>query len=573
MTGNEMPARSVMPLPLSRAQRRSVAILVLLMVLSALTEGFGLVLLVPMLSILGGAQRLPEPLGDLVNQLDIPLTLPLLLAIFVALVALRAVVNHARTMRAFALEIDIVDGLRERAWSALLHCDWRHLAQMNQSDNASLLISNVDRVGYGIGELLRALAILITLGGLGAAALIISPWIAVAAGAIGLAVLLAYRGIRRRAATLGDELTEAFDTVHAQLNEGLGALRIIKSFAREDHAFRRGSRAFAGLRETQRMFLRDAALAQASLQVGGALCLAALVWLATARWGAGAAQILPLVALFARALPLIGALQHALQHWAHARPAADATIALIESAEAQREPAQPGASPPDLRREIALDSVTVNYAGRDSGALENATVVFPIGSITALIGPSGAGKSTLADLVAGLIAPDAGLVTVDGVPLEGPERRAWRTRVTYVQQEPVLFSGTVRENLAWADPGATEARMAATLTAASADFVHALPEGIDTRVGDGGNQLSGGERQRIVLARALLRDPSLLILDEAASALDIESEARIAEAIARLRGRLTVIVIGHRGVLVEVADRAVRLEAGRIVDVPEFASI
>ncbi|MEZ5743133.1 MAG: ABC transporter ATP-binding protein [Sphingomonadaceae bacterium] len=569
-----MPGRAFMPLPLSRGDKHSVALLVLLMLLSALTEGFGLVLLVPMLGVLGGSDAVPEPVTQALADIGLPLTLPVLLALFVLLVALRALVNYARTMQSFALEIAIVDGLRERAWNALLHCDWRHLSQMNQTDNASLLISNVDRVGYGISEALRGLAILITLGGLGLAALVISPWIAVAAAAIGVAVLIAYRGMRRRAAKLGDELTDAWDRVHSHMTEGLGALRIIKSFAREDHALETGSQAFAGLRETQRAFLRDAGLAQASLHVGGALCLAALVWVATVHWGAGAVQVLPLVALFARALPLIGSLQQTLQNWAHARPAADAALSLIETAEAEREPAEEdGPSPPALSQAITLEGVTVRYAGRDRHALEAASIAFPAGSITAIAGPSGAGKSTLADLIAGLIAPDQGIVSVDGIMLDGGLRRAWRSRVTYVQQDPLLFTGTVRSNLLWADPYADEARLATALGDASADFVHDLPEGLDTRVGEGGRQLSGGERQRIVLARALLRDPALLILDEAASALDLESESRIAEAVARLRGRMTIVIIGHKGVLGDVAERDIRLESGRVVEVRERRAV
>ena len=194
------------------------------------------------------------------------------------------------------------------------------------------------------------------------------------------------------------------------------------------------------------------------------------------------------------------------------------------------------------------------------------TLSFPAGSITSIGGPSGAGKSTLADLLCGLIAPDAGGVSVDGVPLEGGLRRAWRERVTYVQQEPVLFTGTIRENLLWAPPSADEARLLEVLRLASAEFVAALPEGLDTLIGDQGKQLSGGERQRIVLARALLRNPALLILDEASSALDAENEAAIAEAVGKLRERMTVIIIGHRGALSGIADRFVRPEGGKVAE-------
>ena len=133
-----------------------------------------------------------------------------------------------------------------------------------------------------------------------------------------------------------------------------------------------------------------------------------------------------------------------------------------------------------------------------------------------------------------------------------------------MQQEPLLFDATIRENLLWAEPQADEARLREVLVQAAAGFVFDLPEGLDTRTGASGRQLSGGERQRIALARALLRRPSLLILDEATSALDAANEAAICEAIGQLRGRLTMVIIGHRGALSELAERRIELAEGRL---------
>ena len=161
----------------------------------------------------------------------------------------------------------------------------------------------------------------------------------------------------------------------------------------------------------------------------------------------------------------------------------------------------------------------------------------------------------------GITTPTA----LDGTALDPAARRGWREQVAYVQQEPVLFHTTIRENLRWAFPAADDAALDAALRDAAAHFVFALPEGLDTLVGDRGGRLSGGERQRIALARGLLRAPALLILDEATSALDAVSEAAVAEAIAGLHGRLTILIIGHRGALADLADRSLQLENGRIV--------
>ncbi len=380
-------------------------------------------------------------------------------------------------------------------------------------------------------------------------------------------VLLAYRGMRRRAYGLGQALDQAYGTVYSRISEGLGALRVIKSFGREARAEHDAVAGFAALRQAELDYLRVAGLGQIALQGGGAVLLAAIVWFGITSWQAGAAAVLPLAALFARALPLLGGLQEAWQNWEHSRPAISATLALIAQAEAAREPDPGPAKAPALAGAISLSNVTVRFAGRPMPALDTVSLSIPARRVTALMGPSGAGKSTVADLLGGLIAPDEGAVLVDGVALHGGLRRAWRSRVTYVQQEPVLFAGTIRENLAWASPGASEAAMRAALADAAALFVEALPQGLDTPVGEGGRQLSGGERQRIVLARALLSGPDLLILDEATSALDSASEDAIAEAIVRLRERLTILLICHRGALQTLADNTIWLEAGRVAKV------
>lgn len=539
------------------------------MLASGLTEGIGIVLLVPMLGALGGVGGAAGGLGAFVRRLGVPVEPAPLLALFVALVLVRALIVHARAVVGARLQSDVVDGLRQRAWSALLHCDWRALSAMNQADNAGLLITNIDRVGLGLHQGLAVASNVATLAGIGLAALAISPAITLGAGLGGVLVLVAYRGMRRRAAQLGEQLGEAYGRVYGQVQEGLGGLRVIKSFGREDQAEARLMGEFAAVRQAEIAYVRDIGLGQIALQGGGALVLALLVWLAIDRWHAGAMTVLPMVALFARALPLLGGLQEAWQSWEHARPAFAATRDLIAQAEAAREPDFAEVDAPRLARELGLTGVTVRFAGRDVPVLDRIDLTLPPRGLTALVGPSGAGKSTLADLLGGLISPDDGVVAVDGAQLEGAVRRAWRGRVAYVQQEPVLFAGTLRENLLWAAPEASDERLWQALEDASAGFVHALPQGLDTPLGEGGRQLSGGERQRVVLARALLRDPVLLVLDEATSALDAANEAAIVEALARLKQRMAVVVICHRGALVDIADRIVTMEAGRVTSVRE----
>jgi ABC-type bacteriocin/lantibiotic exporters, contain an N-terminal double-glycine peptidase domain len=223
-----------------------------------------------------------------------------------------------------------------------------------------------------------------------------------------------------------------------------------------------------------------------------------------------------------------------------------------------------GTSTPSLERSVRLDNVNFKYGKH--WVLQKASLEFPAGFFTAITGASGTGKTTVADLLIGLLRPQKGQIWIDGQPLSTIDIRSWRRMIGYVPQETLLLHDTVMKNVTLGAPDLSEKDVESALIAADIwDFVATMPQGMHTTVGERGGKLSGGQRQRIAIARALVHNPSLLILDEATSGLDPETETRICDTLRGLRGKLTILAISHQPALINAADRAYRIQDGRAV--------
>jgi ATP-binding cassette subfamily C protein len=287
------------------------------------------------------------------------------------------------------------------------------------------------------------------------------------------------------------------------------------------------------------------------------------------------AQLLLLLFLFARLVPRLTTVYERARVLATTLPAFAAVVAMEERCLAAAAPAAGRAQAIDLTERIAFEHVTFDYRDdRRSPAVRDVTFTLEAGATTAIVGPSGSGKSTLADLLMGLLTPSEGRIVVDGAALDAGRVDAWRDQIGYVAQEAFLFHESVRANLLWAKPDASEGEIWHALRLASADeFVRALPHGLDTVVGDRGVLVSGGERQRLSLARALVRRPALLILDEATSSLDSENEARIQQAIDQLHQQMTIVIITHRLSTIRGADTIHVVDRGRLVESGTWADL
>ena len=276
------------------------------------------------------------------------------------------------------------------------------------------------------------------------------------------------------------------------------------------------------------------------------------------------ARLMVLVYVFMRLWPVFSGLYSKIQSIQSAVPAFEKLNEAFVNLAQPDAPAQDAASL-TFEKEIRFENVSFAYQDGEETVLKNVSFTLKKGTITALVGRSGGGKTTIADLLLGFLIPVEGSIRIDGVALTRDNLPSWRRALGYVPQDPLILNASVRENLQRFHPQATEAEMIVALKKAQAwSFVSGLKDGLDTMLGDDGVRLSGGERQRIVMARVLLGRPQLIVMDEATSAMDYESEAAVRAAIRELDKNVTVLVIAHRLATVRTAEYAVVIEDGTV---------
>ncbi len=554
-----------------RYSRREVAIVVALTLASGAASGVGLVMLVPLLGLTGldvgegSVGQISTLVGGAFEAVGLNPTVPVVLLIYVAVVGVQALLQRTTTVRSVLLYQGFVRSVRRRIYAAIVHARWTFFARQRSADATHALTQEVERVGGVASSLVGFVSRVIQTTILLALAVFVSPWATVVAVASGLFLSLLMARATAAGRAKGEEVSQAYQSLFATIGEHLAGMRVSKSHATEDAHLGRFAERTERTAGSMAAVARHQATTSVYLQVGSAVILGAVFWFALEVLALPLAGILLLLYVFARLVPQVTGLQRQVVGIVQQLPAFERIEDLIARYEASAEVAG-GPDPLPLQRSLRVADVSFRYDDAPATPpLAGVSMTLRAGTTTAIVGPSGAGKSTLADVLVGLVPPTSGSVFVDDAPLAGANVPAWRRSIGYVHQDTFLFHDTIRENLRLVRRDADDDAIRAALSAAAADFVHALPQGLDTVVGDRGVRLSGGERQRIALARALLRQPALLVLDEATSNLDAESEAAIQQALERMSGQRTVVVIAHRLATVRSADAIFVLEAGRVV--------
>lgn len=542
-------------------------------ILASLAEGIGISLIIPLLQSLESETFQTTQQSGLISLLESPFVgfppeqrLVIIAITIVIVTLLKSVLVYANKALFSWFNQQVGHQLRTKIFHQLLHLHYTYLQTKDPGQLLNFLATESWQVSRALEMLVNITISGCTLVVFTVILLWLSWRLVLLVSLLALVISVIVQRVTSRGKILGQQAVESNSQLTILMHEGLMGMRTIRAFSREDYEQKRFNRASKQVKQVfwQMNLLYDL-VDPLHEGLSTFLIMGVLVFLLL-KDPTSISAILTFMFMLYRLQPHFKLID---SYRVNLLTTDGAIKAVMEFIEQENKPYGLSGTVTfsGLKREINFEQVNFYYAQDDLPALRNINLHIPCGKTTAFVGPSGAGKSTLINLLCRFYDVTTGEITVDGVSLKDLNLKDWREKIAIVSQDIHIFSSTIRDNIAYGKLEATEAEIIAAAKHANAhDFIVNLARGYDTPVGDRGIRLSGGQRQRLALARAIVRNPDILILDEATNALDTLAENLIQEALKVLSKNRTVIVIAHRLATIEQADQIVVLDGGEIVE-------
>ena len=555
-----------------RASRRKLSLVVLLSVVGAVFQGASVGLLLPALQLVenpdtqGRSGVIWQIIESVYDPLGIPVTLLSLLLAVLAMIVIGQALIYAQKHIGAAMSEDLVAGLRRHTFTTFMRADlsFHHSVRTGTLTNA--LTQDLQRTGSTFEGLIEMMTRSILVAMFITTLFLVSWSTALTALGIVLAAALLIQYLVQVSKRIGKQMVETHKVFHGFAVERIEAARLVKI----SNAQKRDSGRFGEISEevasVRAHHLRCGAqirlILEPSLAAGGI----AAIYIGLTYFSMSLAELAAFLYVLARIVPEAHSLNRSRYNVAGYASHFHNVMKMVRQAETQTTITRGKRPLHGLRHDITFEDASFSYDG-SSPVLHNISLTVKANQLTAIVGPSGVGKSTMLDLIVRLIDPTSGRVLLDGTDVREFDLVALHREISLVSQDVQLFNDTVLDNIRYSLPEASEEEVVEAAKQANAHgFIQAFPQGYHTLLGPRGMTVSGGERQRIALARALLPKPSVLLLDEVTSNLDVESERLIQESVFQAARDRTVIAATHRLTMVQRADKVVVLDQGRIVE-------
>jgi ATP-binding cassette subfamily C protein len=550
---------------LKEHQPWKLVLIFVLTLIMGVTSGFSIVLLIPLLQLLsigGGGEPggIALTIQSLADKAGINLTVGSVLIIYMVILTLSALLQYWKSILDARYQQTFIYDLRKRLFRKIIMAEWQTLNSRSKTNHLQVLTKEVPNMAYYYYYYLKLLTTLIFTASYIVYAMLVSAKFTLIIVAVGILFFIFLRKFLFKAFHLGEGYVDSYNRLLKYIDDFWQTVKIAKVHSSEDFYYNRFDEASTSLLDMEYRMQKNWSLPQLIQRITGLVVLVFVVWFGYKSGTIPMASFVILILLFSRIFPQFISLNTDINMIVSSVASVKLVMQLDDDLPDNQMHEVTGQPPVALREQISLENLCFTWPDGEQ-LFHNFNGAIKSNTITGIIGDSGRGKTTLIDLIAGLQHPDSGRILIDGHQLDEGLLPGWRAGLGYLPQDSFFIDGTLRENLLWdSGSGITDEVIWDVLAQVNAvHLVKRFRKGLDAFVVNYPFTFSGGECQRLALARVLLRKPSLLLLDEATSSLDPENEAVIMEVLERLKERVTIVFVTHRGSLLRWFDSVIKL--------------